>query len=384
MNESHYPISRRAALRTGSIAVAGAALAGTQFIQPAHAATTQRGGPPAHVRLTPSQQAGQRVIFSYPGLTPPERLLKKIRAGEVGGVIFFGENISSLTQIAEVVRELKKAHAKSDVRAPLILTTDQEGGVVRRLPGAPEKSEKEVGESADPLAEAAKAGTGAGENLAGVGMNLNLAPVLDVFRTPGNFDDQWGRSYSSDPAVAGKLGAAFVRAQQGVGVAATAKHFPGLGAATREQNTDLKVVTLDQPLSEIRDVDESAFAPSIAAGVDLVMTSWAVYPALDAKYPAGLSQRIVQGELRDRLHFRGVTMTDAIEAGALKPFGSYAQRGVLAAQAGMDLLLCSARDVSQGENTVAAVTKAYESHRLNPGHFKNALRRVIRLRGSLG
>src|SRR5262249_30369917 len=138
-------------------------------------------------RLTPAQLAGQRVIYSYTGLTPPARLLRWIRHGLVGGVIFFGGNISSRAQIAGVISELDRANASPDnpLRAlSLLLMTDQEGGLVRRLPGAPVLSEKQIGESAHPAAAATRAGTGAGKNLAGVGMNVNLAPVLDVFRHP--------------------------------------------------------------------------------------------------------------------------------------------------------------------------------------------------------
>ncbi|MGH3097071.1 MAG: glycoside hydrolase family 3 N-terminal domain-containing protein [Streptosporangiales bacterium] len=335
------------------------------------------------VKLTPIQRAGQRVIFSYPGAAPPASLLDRISAGEVGGVIFFGENITSRTQIASVVRQLREAHQEGPVRLPLLLMTDQEGGIVRRLPGEPVLSEKQVGASADPVAAATDAGTGAGRNLAGVDMDTNLAPVLDVFREPGNFDDQFGRSYSMDPHICAECGAAFITAQQRLGVAATAKHFPGLGAATRKQNTDLTQVTLDVPLADLRSIDELPFRAAIATGVDLVMASWAVYPALDPRLPAGLSPTIIQRELRHRLRFRGVTITDALEAGALDPFGTSAERGVLAARAGVDVLLCSERDVSQGRATVAALADALQSHQLNPGHFQVALRRVLRLRDSL-
>ena len=214
-------------------------------------------------------------------------------------------------------------------------------------------------------------------------MNLNLAPVLDVYRQAGNFDDEFGRSYSMDPNVCAECGAAFVTAQQKLGIAATAKHFPGLGAATVDQNTDLGPVTLDVPLADLRSIDERPFLAAIAAGVRLVMTSWAVYPALDPELPSGLSPTIVGRELRQRLKFRGVTITDALEAGAIASFGTPAQCGVLAAQAGMDVLLASARDVSEGQDTVAALADALQNHTLNPGHFDIALRRVLALRDRL-
>lgn len=105
-------------------------------------------------------------------------------------------------------------------------------GLVRRLPGPPVLSEKQIGESAGPAAQATAAGTGAGQNLAGAGLNVNLAPVLDVYRTPDSFDDQFQRSYSMNPQTVADLGADFITAQQATGVAATAKHFPGLGTAT--------------------------------------------------------------------------------------------------------------------------------------------------------
>lgn len=367
-------ITRRGALAVG----AGAVIGGLGLSRTAQAAPESKP-----VKLTPAQLAGQRVIFSYPGLTPPASLLDQISAGEAGGVIFFGENITSLSQIAAVVAQLNEAHAASPVRSPLLLMTDQEGGIVRRLPGEPVLSEKQIGESADPAAEAADAGAGAGANLAGVGMNLNLAPVLDVYRQAGNFDDEFGRSYSMDPNVCAECGAAFVTAQQKLGIAATAKHFPGLGAATVDQNTDLGPVTLDVPLADLRSIDERPFLAAIAASVRLVMTSWAVYPALDPGLPSGLSPTIVGRELRQRLKFRGVTITDALEAGAIASFGTPAQCGVLAAQAGMDVLLASARDVSEGQDTVAALAEALQNHTLNPGQFDIALRRVLALRDSL-
>lgn len=378
MGQQH-PVSRRNVFRAGGVIGAGLAFG-------AVSTRSAQACPPWHAKLSLEQQVGQRVIFSYPGPDPSDEMMQLVKDGMVGGLIFFGENIPSLDHIADVVDDLKAAHAQSPTSAsPLLLMTDQEGGFIRRLRGqAPELSEKEIGASDDPLAAATEAGTGAGEALKAVGMNLNLAPVEDVYREEGNFDDQWERSYSSDPAVCGELGAAFVRAQQATGVAATAKHYPGLGWATSEQNTDLGVVTLTQPASEIRAVDEFAFAPVIAAGVQLVMTSWAVYPAIDPVYPAGLSKTFVEGELRGRQHFRGVTITDALEAGALDPFGETGERSVLAAEAGMDILLCSGRDVGQGEAAVSAVTEALQSGRLNPGHFRIALRRVRRLRAGLG
>lgn len=345
------------------------------------AAATRAGAQPAG--WTPEQLAGQRVIYSYPGLTPPQSLLDDIRAGRAAGVIFFGENIAGADQIAGVVAQLRQAQAESPIAAPLLLMTDQEGGLVRRLPGEPVPSAKQVGQSANPIGAAISTGIGAGNNLRGVGMNVNLAPVLDVFDTPGNFIDRTQRSYSDNPFAVAALGSAFIAAQQSTGVAATAKHFPGLGAAPAGQNTDLDPVTLPVSVSRLRSVDEVPYPAAVVAGVKLVMLSWAIYPALDADRPAGMSPTIVNQELRGHNGFRGVTITDALEAGSLSSFGSTGQRAVAAASAGLDLILCSARDTNQGRDATTALADAYTSGQLDPAAFTKAVDRTTALRAEL-
>jgi beta-N-acetylhexosaminidase len=338
-------------------------------------------------KLSPAQLAGQRVIYSFSGLNPPAELLKLIKQGKVAGVIYFTDNIQgSETHIAAVDRQLQSANkAKSNPARslPLLLMTDQEGGEVRRLPGAPVLSAKQIGEQAHPNDAALNAGKTGGENLHGVGMNVNLAPVLDVYRQADNFIDEFQRSFSNDPKVVARLGTSYAKAEQREGVAATVKHFPGLGAAAQSQNTDERPVTLNLSLSSIRNVDELPYKSAIAGGAKLVMVSWAIYPALDSKFPAGLSSKIVGGELRDRLKFGGVTITDALEAGALNPFGSIAHRATLAARAGMDLLLCAASDQNEGINAANSLAFDYTHHSLNANAFKAAVERILALRATL-
>jgi beta-N-acetylhexosaminidase len=384
--------TQRKSLAAGALALATLALAGTvSAVETAGAGTTTiaTARQPALARLSAQQLAGQRVIYSYPGLTPPASLISLIQHGEVAGVIFFGQNISSRSQIAAVIKRLRQADASplNPVRATLLLMTDQEGGQVRRLPGQPTLSEKQIGANSLSRAKllATQAGQGAAANLRGVGMNVNLAPVLDVYRKAGDFDDQFGRSYSRNPAVVSVLGANMIRAQQAQqagGVAATAKHFPGLGAATAVQNTDKSPVTLNLSLATIRGVDEAPFKTAISAGVRLVMLSWATYPSIQAR-PAGLSSKVVQGELRNRLKFTGVTITDALEAGALKNFGTTQHRALLAARAGMDLILASAKNVTQGQQARGELAAAYSNGTLNHQAFLASVNRVIALRQKL-
>jgi beta-N-acetylhexosaminidase len=337
-------------------------------------------------RLTLRQMAGQRVIYSYNGLTAPPALLSLIRHGDVGGVIFFSFNISGEAQIRRVIAQMVAANASPQNPAhsyPLLLMTDQEGGEVRRLPGAPLQSEAQIGAAASPASQAAVAGSAAAANLRGVGMNLNLAPVLDVYRQPGDFDDQFHRSYSMNPVVAAEAGAAFVAAQQSDHVAATVKHFPGLGAASAPADTDLQPVTINLSARTLRTVDELPYRAAFKAGAQLTMVSWAIYPALDPRLPAALSPTIVQGELRHRLGFTGVTITDALGAGALRSYGSLQNKTLLAARAGMDALLCTAIKPLPGWKCVAGLERGYRTGALPRQAFEAQLAQLLQLRASL-
>jgi beta-N-acetylhexosaminidase len=366
--------------RVLAIVMAIVPLAGASFGGGASLAPTSASGLPP---LTSAQLAGQRIIYSYSGPRPPASLVSAIRSGEAAGIILFADNISSPAQIRGVIAGLQRASRSSPLHAPLLILTDQEGGQVRRLPGPPALSEKQIGASASGRRLAGQAGDGAGRNLRAAALNGNLAPVLDVYNRRGNFIDEFGRSYSSNAATAGRLGAAFIAAQQRIGVAATAKHFPGLGAASTAENTDLRPVTLGATLARLRSVDEAPYRSAIAAGVELVMSSWAVYPAVDRRLPAGLSSAVVQGELRGRLHFRGVTITDAISAGALRGFGSLGQRGLLAARAGQDLIICTgtaANVPSAGAAVRNALASALSHGHLSRSAAVQAAERVLALR----
>ncbi len=337
--------------------------------------------------MSADELAGQRTIYSYTGLTVPAALLSRVRAGQAAGVILFGDNIASRSQLDAACRQLQAAAAASPVKEPLLLMTDQEGGEVRRLPGAPTRSEQQIGASNDGPALAAQAGANAARNLRAYGLNVDLAPDADVARSPSGFIGEYHRSYGSDASRDGALAGRFIAAQQAQRVASAAKHFPGLGTASASQDTDAVPVTLPVGLRTLRDVDEVPFRDAIAAGVKLVMVSWAVYPALDRALPAGLSAKVIEGELRGRLGFTGVTITDALGAGALTRFGDLGHRAVLAARAGADLLLATTpgpRPVPlSGPSVVGAVAGAISSGELSRADAEQAVARVLVLRRSL-
>jgi beta-N-acetylhexosaminidase len=241
-------------------------------------------------------------------------------------------------------------------------------------------SERQIGKTGS-ASLAFSQGVAAAQNLANAGFNVNLAPVLDVSRPGGGFLTKFDRIYSPKPHVVARLGAASISAQQSQGVATTAKHFPGLGSSVND--TDSGPVTLTLSKDTLHTVDEVPYPFAIRAGTRLVMLNHAIYTALDPGRPASLSKRVVGGELRRRLGYHGVTITDALEADALNAFGNIPERGVKAALAGNDLMLYSEKETNEGVTGVAALRAALQSGRLDVDTFKRSLMRVLKLRADL-
>ncbi|KAM5344435.1 hypothetical protein ACJ41O_012971 [Fusarium nematophilum] len=341
--------------------------------------------------------AGIHTIYSMPGSVakPPKELLDLVRAGLVGGIILSAENMGNPRATSRGLSAIQNAYLESPAAdlirsltgigyARLLVMTAQEGGHVRTIKDwGPEDSAKTTGLAPHVDAAAGEAGSQAALALNMHGHNVNLAPVLDVFSDEGNFIDEFDRSYSSTPDKVSEAGVAFVKGMRNSGVGAVAKHFPGLGRAPRGANTDLVPVTLNVTEDELNKVDIAPFVDAIAADVHMIMPSWATYPFVDAKRPAGLSSVWLKEKLRKELGFKGVTISDAISAGAVKPFGKPAEVAVLAAGAGMDLLVANGRGIKQGVEVRQALEEAVISGKLDRAEFDAATERIIRLRADL-
>jgi beta-N-acetylhexosaminidase len=329
--------------------------------------------PPATLR----QLVGQRVVFPFAGRTIPAALEARIRRGEAAGVIVFARNIASLAQLRALVRRLQAIPQPRGLRAPLLVMVDQEGGPVKRLPGAPRRSAPEMAATGEPAIAAAE-GRATAATLRGAGVNVDLAPVLDTPR-PGSALEREGRGFGTAAGDVARFGTGFARGLADGGVAASAKHFPGFGAAPA--NTDDASVRIGLSASELRRVDERPFRAAIAARVPLVMLSSAVYPALDER-PAVLSRRIATGELRERLGFAGVSVSDDLQTPAFAAYGGASGAAVRALRAGVDLLLF-AQTYDGAAAAAAAVQDAVEDGRLSRGALRASGERVRALRRSL-
>jgi beta-N-acetylhexosaminidase len=326
--------------------------------------------------LSASRLAGQRIVLGFPGTSPPAAVRRMIRAGELAGVILFADNLPGRAAGRRLIRRLQAIPRPPGLRDPLLAMTDQEGGAVKRLGGAPTVSARTMG--ARGAAFSRSQGRRAAANLRNVGVNVDLAPVLDVAR-PGGAIAESDRGFGSTPAQVAATAVPFAAALQAGGVAATAKHFPGLGDA--RISTDDAVQRIGLSKRALRQVDEVPYRSFVAAGGDMAMLSTAIYPAL-ANRPAAFAPAIATGELRQRLGFQGVSITDALDTVSVHAFGGTAKVARAAAAAGADLLLYT--DPAEAAKAHRALARALRSGALPRSSFEDSVSRILVLRHRLG
>lgn len=260
---------------------------------------------------------------------PSPSFLARVAAGQVGGVILLGNRWTSARMTSAAIAQVQGTACRRG--APLLVAVDQEGGTVRRLPwAAPAVAAAGMATPGRARAEA----SAAARALRTAGVGIDLAPVADTIASPASFLGT--RSFGSDPAQVSALVRAFVDGLQAGGVAATAKHFPGLGSAAA--STDDRPVRIGRSAAFLT-ARLAPFQAALDAGARLVMVASASYPALDASgAPALLSRPIVTGLLRETLGFDGVVVSDALDTPALRTIANLPARAI---QAGVDLLLYS-------------------------------------------
>jgi beta-N-acetylhexosaminidase len=263
--------------------------------------------PSAAERLTPDRLAGQRIVVGFEGAKVPAAIERMIGEGRVAGVVLFAGNFPDRAAGRRLIRGLQAIRRPAGLRDPLLAMVDQEGGQVKRIGGAPTASARKMGERG--AAFSRDQGRRAAANLRDLGINVDLAPVLDVAR-PGGTIAETDRGFGSTPERVAGAAVPFAEGLRDRGVVATAKHFPGFGAA--RVNTDFAVQRIALPKEELRRVDEAPYRDFISAGGEMVMLSTAIYPAFSPK-PAAFARPIATGELRGRLGFEGVSITDALD-----------------------------------------------------------------------
>jgi beta-N-acetylhexosaminidase len=317
-----------------------------------------------------------------------------IQKYQLGGVILFAENMISTEQTVLLTDGLQQ----SSPHIPLLLTTDQEGGMVTRLPtGTNLPGNMAVGASRS-LKNAYISGKIIGKELAALGINANLSPVLDVNINPNN-PVIGVRSYSSNPDLCARLGMQTIKGLQRQRTIATAKHFPGHGDTAIDSHYGLPLVPYDE--KRLRSVELYPFQKAIAAGVDMIMTAHIQFPAFDDTtykskkdgqniiVPATLSPKIIQGLLRNDLGFDGVVITDALSMKAISDNFGQEEAVIMAIKAGVDIALMPANvtslDTEKGLASVFhAIFTAVKKGEIPLTQINQAVTRILTLKIKYG
>jgi beta-N-acetylhexosaminidase len=319
---------------------AGASATGSPTPEP-----TATHGPSLRDRI------GQMLLVGFRGLTVEDagEIVADIRDRNLGGILLFDtdqpthsavRNVESPAQLTALVAGLQ-----SLARTPLLVAIDEEGGLVARLDERhgfpPTISAADLGARGD-VAFTRRAGEQIADTLAAVGVNLNLAPVVDLNVNPENpIIGSLGRSFSADPAVVTVQAEAFVDGHRAVGVRTTLKHFPGHGSSTGDTHLGVVDVTTTWSPTELE-----PFANLVHDDLaDAVLTAHVFNSTLDAEHPATLSQPTITGILRERLGWKGVVISDDMQMGAIRQAYGYADAIRLAILAGVDLLTIAQQQV---------------------------------------
>lgn len=331
-------------------------------------------GNPNYKPLTLRQKVGQLFACGFDSLEPNPHIKQLIEEYGIGGVIYFRRNVRDAHQLAQLSADLQAISLKSGGQ-PLFISVDQEGGMVSRvekgatlLPG-----NMALGAAFAPSGVYASAKV-MGKELRQMGVNMNLAPCLDINNNPLN-PVIGVRSYGETAAIVSDMGTHAVKGLQDMGVIATVKHFPGHGDTTADSHHDLPVVP--HSMERLMELELAPFIKAIEGGVDAIMSAHVVFEALeDSTVPSTLSYKILTELLRGQLGFKGLIVTDCLEMKAISEGVGVAEGAVRALEAGADILLVShvlERQIAAMEAVIAAV----ESGRVSEARIDESVLRIM-------
>ncbi|WP_438445368.1 beta-N-acetylhexosaminidase [Gorillibacterium sp. sgz5001074] len=286
-------------------------------------------------RMTLEEKIGQMILAGIDGTELDENAKSMIASRRVGGIILYANNLKSLESAVTLVNALKTANAGSP--APLFISVDQEGGKVSRLPKeyAAIPANAAVGKSGSPEL-AGTMGRLLARELRSAGFNMDFAPVLDINSNPGN-PVIGERSFGNTADKVTKLGIAELKGLRGERIIPVVKHFPGHGDTSVDSHLELPVV--NKTSAQLRALEWQPFEAAVKENAEAVMVAHILFPKLDSDKPASLSEAIIGRELRGRMGYKGVVITDDLGMGAIKKHYDLAAAAVSTVKAGSDILL---------------------------------------------
>jgi beta-N-acetylhexosaminidase len=321
-----------------------------------------------------AELVGERLVIGIPGTRITPMIVRHFQELHAGGLILYRINFDSPRQLKKLIADLEEALGRT-----LLVTVDHEGGrVIMFRDGITVFPDNLALGTAGKIDYARKQGEIEAKELRRLGMDVNLAPVLDVL-TEAYSPNIGIRSYGQDWHMVAQMGAARINAMQQSGLSACAKHFPGKGHAPVDAHLGLPVIP--STWKEMEEVHLKPFVHAIQTGVDLVMSSHPYYPNLDPdpQKIATFSRRIIHDYLRQELNFQGVIASDDLEMGAIKAICPIGEAGILAAQAGHDLLLVC-HDLEAQKEVYYNLVEAYKSQRLPLKELEESAERIKRLK----
>ncbi len=329
-------------------------------------------------------QIGQMLLvgFGSAHLSPNAEVLESIRTGKLGSVVLFGHNIVNAEQVRNLTQTLRAA-----ATIPLLIAVDQEGGYVSRL-GAwsgitPNYPEQYLGQVDDLRVTTAQAASTA-IVLRNLGINLNLAPVVDLNLNPANpVIGGVQRSYSSDPEVVAKHAGAAIDAHRIRGVGTTLKHFPGHGSSSGDTHLGFVDVT-----DSWQTIELAPYVKLIAAGkVDAIMTAHIFNSTLDPELPATLSKAIITGLLREKLGYDGVIISDDMRMRAISDIYTPEDALLKVIEAGVDLIAISnnipGKSAISAADAFGIIRNLVDSGQISAERIAQSYRRIVRLKAAL-
>jgi beta-N-acetylhexosaminidase len=319
-------------------------------------------------QMSLDEKIGQMIMVSITGTRVNTNTTSLIQDYEVGGVIIMSANLASQTQVTQLINDLQELTTVS-----LLIATDQEGGVVARIPWDDARyiSQPHIG-IVNREDFAYSAGEDHAQALKNISINMNLAPVLDISLVSGS--TMASRTLGASPDKVAVLGTQIIKAHQDQDIIATAKHFPGIGRSATDSHATLPEIDISK--EQLTSEELIPFKAAIDQGIDVIMIGHALYPQVDSEYPASLSEIIITDILRGELGFEGVVISDDIKMGALS---GYPNRAVDAINAGTDIILIV--DTYQNEiNYINQIKAAVEDGTLSEERIADSVRRILRLK----
>lgn len=325
-------------------------------------------------KMTLEEKIGQMIIAGVQGTSASSEDERMIKEQHVGGIIFYKNNLADSASVVRFGNQLKQWNESNSV--PLLLSVDQEGGRVSRLPGLNLlPTAQEIGQWNNREA-AGEIGTILGEEVKGMGLNMNFAPVLDINNNPKNpvIGD---RSFGSTAEIVSSMGIEVMKQMKQTGVIPVVKHFPGHGDTETDSHLDLPVIHKSE--KDLTQLEWKPFVSAIEEGADAVMVAHILFPQIDEQYPSSLSPAVVTGQLRDKLGFEGVILTDDLTMGAIANRYGIGEASVLSVQAGTDIVLI-AHEYSNVDEVIVALKQSVADGTLSEERIDESVRRILQLK----